>query len=49
VSRLDGRSGDLIGTAIPVDRPPLALAPGGDGVWVASAGERTVQRLRSGS
>ena len=46
VTRLDPISGAPRAGFAGVGRPPLALAADGDGVWVASATDLTVRRLR---
>jgi streptogramin lyase len=45
VSRLEPATGRTIDSVGSLGRPALALASDVDGVWVASAGDHTVQRL----
>jgi DNA-binding beta-propeller fold protein YncE len=45
VTRIDPRTGAVRGRPVDVGGPPLSLAAEGEGVWVASAADDTVQYL----
>ena len=45
VTRIDPRTGKVVGTAIPVGKDPLGIAAGSDSVWVVNHGDDTVTRI----
>ena len=46
VTRIDERTGKIVGSAIPVGEEPLGIATGSGSVWVANHESNTVTRIQ---
>jgi YVTN family beta-propeller protein len=46
VTRIDARSGKIVGAPIPTGKTPVGIAVGDGAVWVANNRDDTVTRIR---
>ena len=46
VTRIDERTGKIVGSAIPVGDEPIGIAAGAGAVWVANHESNTVTRIQ---